>query len=359
MSRVQFQLLGIGICMLVCGCAQDERHPAQLSWLTMGTVAAVQSGQAADVTAVRDLARETFDTLEHVFSTWTETSELARVNATAGGPQEYPCSRDLGALLVTTLDVTRASDGAFNPLVGAIMRAWGFNGAQSMVALPSEALLREACAQADWKGVQLRVHDQVVHVRLDKPGMRLDLGGIAKGYAVDRAFERVKAAGYTNALIDLGGNLRATGEAVPGRGGWRVGIRNPFEGTALVGTFLLHEGEATATSGNYERFVEIHGVRYSHIMDARTGYPVRGMAGVTILAPTAVLADALSTTLFVLGPERGAQVLALYPGCEALWIPDDPAALTVLATPGFAERLTPAGKTAFSLRIIQPFKTEK
>ncbi len=347
------RVLVLSACVLVSGCAREERHPAQLNWLTMGTVAAVQCAQEADVAAVRDLTRAVFDRLEPVFSTWTETSELSQLNAKAGDAQEHPCSPDLGALLTITLDVTRASDGAFNPLVGAIMRAWGFNGAQSLVAPPAEALLRAACEQADWKGIQLSVRDQVVHVRLDKPGMRLDLGGIAKGYAVDRAFERVKAAGHTNSLIDLGGNLRATGEAVPGRGGWRVGIRNPFEGLSMVGTFLLREGEATATSGNYERFVEINGERYAHIMDARTGHPVRGMAGVTILAPTAVLADALSTTLFVMGPERGVQVLARYPGCEALWIPDDPAALTLIATPGFAERLTPMGKKAFSLRIVR------
>jgi len=341
------------------GCARDERHPTQLCWLTMGTVAAVQCGQDKEIGAVRDLARETFDTLEHVFSTWTETSELAQINAEAGSTNVHTCSADLGQLLVVTLDVTRKSDGAFNPLVGAIMRAWGFNGAQSIVAPPAEAVLRKACDVADWRGIQLAVHEQGTRVRLDKPGMRLDLGGIAKGYAVDRAFEHVKAAGYTNVLIDLGGNLRATGEAVPGRGGWRVGIRNPFEGTAMIGTFLLREGEATATSGNYERFVEINGVRYSHLMDARTGHPVRGMAGVTIVAPTAVLADALSTTLFVMGPEHGAQLLAAYPGCEALWIPDDPAALTVIATPGFAERLTPAGNKAFSLRVVEPGKSRK
>jgi thiamine biosynthesis lipoprotein len=181
--------------------------------------------------------------------------------------------------------------------------------------------------------------------------MQLDLGAIAKGYAVDQAWNRLKAAGLTNVLIDLGGNLRSIGEAAPGRGGWRVGVRNPFD-DSLVARFLLRDGEAVATSGNYERFVEIEGVRYAHIMDPRTGAPVTGMAGTTVAAPSAMLADALSTTLFILGPQRGAELLRKHPGCEALWIPDTPTHLAVYATPGMARRLSPIGTAAYALTVV-------
>ena len=170
---------------------------------------------------------------------------------------------------------------------------------------------------------------------------------------MDRAWELLKAARHTNTLIDLGGNLRAMGEAAPGRGGWRTGIRNPFD-NSLVALFLMRDGEAVATSGNYERFTEIDGVRYAHIMDPRTGLPVTGMAGTTVVAPDAMTADALSTTLFILGPQKGAELLRLHPGCEALWIPDLPDALTLYATPGMVKRLTPIGKTSYALRVLNP-----
>ncbi len=116
----------------------------------------------------------------------------------------------------------------------------------------------------------------------------------------------------------------------------------------------MRDGEAVATSGNYERFVEIDGLRYAHIMDGRTGQPVTGMAGVTVIAPDAATADALSTALFILGPQRGAALLRTRPGCEALWIPDTPERLTVLATPGFAARLTPVGDTPYRLTVVTP-----
>ena len=183
--------------------------------------------------------------------------------------------------------------------------------------------------------------------------MLLDLGAIAKGYAVDVAWASLKAAGHANLLIDLGGNLRAIGEAAPGRGGWRTGVRNPFD-HGLIGRFLMRDGEAVATSGNYERFVEINGIRYAHIMDPRTGSPVTGMAGTTVLAPDAMTADALSTTLFILGPAKGAALLRNHPGCEALWIPDTPDTLTVIATPGMADRLTPLGNASYTLTVIRP-----
>ena len=151
-------------------------------------------------------------------------------------------------------------------------------------------------------------------------------------------------------LVDLGGNLRAV------RGSWRTGVRNPFgEGYAAVVT--LAAGESVATSGNYERFVERDGVRYSHILDGRTGEPVSGIAGVTVVTPPALgatLADGLSTTLFVLGPKEGARFLRehaeAYGAAQALWIPDTPANPEILATPEMAARLADA---AFPTRVVR------
>lgn len=299
------------------------------------------------------MAQSVFESLDCELSAWNSNSSLSAVNRAAGAADPVQISPQFSTVLSFALSVCKESDGAFNPLIGPVMHAWGFNGAASRPTPPDAGELRAATALADWRSVQLCALTNGASVRLPTSGMQLDLGAIAKGYAVDLAWNRLKAVKLTNMLIDLGGNLRSIGEAAPGRGGWRVGIRNPFDDT-LIAQFLMRDGEAVATSGNYERFVEIEGVRYAHIMDARTGMPVTGMAGTTVAAPSAMLADALSTTLFVLGPQRGAALLRNHPGCEALWIPDTPTNLTVYATPGMARRLSPIGTATYALSVISP-----
>ena len=155
------------------------------------------------------------------------------------------------------------------------------------------------------------------------------------------AFDRLRAAGDADLMVNLGGNLRCAGASRPGRKGWAVAVRDPYlpYGGGSVGTLTLTGGRATATSGRYERFVEIAGRRYAHVIDPRTGQPVAGLAQVTVVADTAGEADALSTALFVLGPEAGLGLLRSYPGTTALFVPDpaDGQPPRALATPGFLD----------------------
>ena len=348
------RLLSFAVCsclLLSAGCRRGQ-EPLRIQWLTMGTVAAVQCANHATAPQARDVAQTAFDDLDRELSAWKGDSVLMAVNRAAGTADQVPISHAFDTVLHFALNICEESDGAFNPLIGPVMRVWGFNGAAARPEPPAAAELLAAAALADWRSVEFVTLTNGTAVRLQKPGMQLDLGAIAKGYAVDIAWERLLAAGHTNLLIDLGGNLRVIGEAAPGRGGWRTGVRNPFAEGDLIGKFLMRDGEAVATSGNYERFVEIEGVRYAHIMDPRTGKPVTGMAGTTVVAPTAVLADALSTTLFILGPQKGTDLLRHHPGCDALWIPDTPTNLTVYATAGMAKRLTPIGNTPYTLNIV-------
>lgn len=341
-------------CLLLNGCRPAQPEPLRVQWTTMGTVAAVQCADHAAAPQARDLAQAAFDGLDRELSAWKSDSMLSAVNQAAGAGNTVAISPSFAKVLGFALATAKESDGAFNPLIGPVMRVWGFNGAAARPALPEPAELDAARALSDWHKVDFTLTPGGADVRLLMAGMKIDLGAIAKGYAVDLAWERLRAAGQTNLLIDLGGNLRVIGEAAPGRGGWRTGVRNPFEGGDIIGKFLMYSGEAVATSGNYERFVVINGVRYAHIMDSRTGSPVTGMAGTTVVAPTAMLADALSTTVFILGPQKGAALLRGHPGCEALWIPDTPTDLTVYATPGMAARLTPIGATPYRLTVIHP-----
>ncbi len=325
---------------------------ARSQWFTMGTVAAIQAQSMEEAKKGRELIQPLFERVNTLFSTWQETSELSRLNQAAGKNELTPLSPEVATLVAAALQIAEASDGAFNPLAGSLMSFWGFTQERAPSALSSEEALQEARKLADWHRIQFYPTSTPVRLYLPHPGMKLDLGAIAKGYAVDLAYNTLTQVGTTNALIDLGGNLRAIGEASPGRGGWRTGIRNPFVDGSCTAQFLMTNGEAVATSGNYERFVEIANKRYGHIMDVRTGRPVTGMAGVTVVAPSAMLADALSTTLFVLGPEAGVAFLKHYPGCEAIWIPDNPEKLTLLCTPGIAKRLTPIGQKQFISRVI-------
>ena len=349
--RLLFILLPSFSILLLTGCRPAQPEPLRVQWLNMGTVAAVQCADHAAAPQARDLSQAAFDDLDRELSAWKSDSALAYVNQAAGTSNAVAVSPSFAKVLGFALAIAKESDGAFNPLIGPVMRVWGFNGADPRPALPAPAELNAARALADWHKLEFSTTKDGSCVRLLMPGMKLDLGAIAKGYAVDLAWERLRNAGHTNLLIDLGGNLRAMGQAAPQRGGWRIGVRSPFDEKALIGFFILRDGEAVATSGNYERFVEIDGVRYAHIMDSRTAAPVTGMAGTTVVAPDAMRADALSTTLFVLGQQKGAALLRSHPGCEALWIPDSKP-LTVIATPGLAARLTPTGNTPYALTVI-------
>jgi len=305
-----------------------------------------------DAQRARDLVQPIYTRINDLFSTWQEETELSSINHAAGTGKPTPLSPDLATVIASALEISRESEGAFNPLVGSLMAVWGFGKDVTPSAPPSQEALTRAASLADWRVLQFSKTASPATCYLPQSGMKLDLGAIAKGYAVDLAYNALLQKGYTNMLVDLGGNLRAIGEAAPGRGGWRTGIRNPFVEGSCAAQFLLTNGEAVATSGNYERFVEIKEVRYAHIMDGRTGVPVTGIAGVTVIAPSAMLADALSTTLFVLGPQKGCDFLKYYPGCEAIWIPDTPEAMTLLCTPSIAKRLKETGRNPLKIKVL-------
>lgn len=320
------------------GC-RARQPPVSVNWLSMSTSAGVSApaDQAAALPALHADASKAFTEIEQSLSVFRANSDLAEVNRHAG-EADVPVNTHVAVVLDYALRIARESNGAFDPTVGPLMQIWGFR-TNTISAPPEPIQLAAARALVDWRAVAIQPHtNSRTTVRLNQPDMRLDLGAIAKGYAVDLAYRRMQPR-QTAFMLDLGGNLRVYGEAAAGRGGWRTGIRNPFDRNMLIGTILMTNGEAVATSGNYERFVTLTGKRYAHIMDPRTGWPVQGMAGVTVLAPSAMEADALSTALFVLGPEAGLRILRLHPDCEALWVPDmQPPRL--LVTPGFKQRLS-------------------
>ena len=285
-----------------------ERRIQRDSWTVMGTVAGLAfRGDFPGHDATRTRVQKIYERLDALLSAWDPDSELSRISRDGVSNWTERASAEVAECYRTAFELAERSRGAFNPLIGAKMRELGFSQGRHF---------------ADF-----------------------DLGAIAKGFAVDVAWrDMMGEKPVPDALIDLGGNLRVVS------GNWRTGVRNPF-GEGYAATIVLTNGEAVATSGNYERFVEKNGIRYSHILDGRTGEPVAGTAGVTVVAPSAMIADGLSTTLFVLGPEKGARFLGKWhPGAQALWIPDTPESPCILATPEMAARLL---EPACPVRIVR------
>ncbi len=315
--------------LILFGCHRPAPQPVQRDWMVMGTVAqlTLYREDAHRIDEALPIVQRAFARVEETLSIFNSDTPLARVNALAGSGVVTEIPYPFAAPLEFALVISMQSGGAFDPTIGPLMRLWGFRNTAVTSAPPAKAVAQLHAASTGFEhvGVIPVYYDSLVEVQLDRAGMSLDLGGVAKGFAVDFAFWELRRAGITNALINLGGNLRVMGCPSDTRCEWRTGIRDPFDPTAPVETLTLDANEAVATSGNYERFITLDNVRYAHILDGRTGCPVTNMASVTVVAPTAMEADVLSTTLFILGPAEGLRFIErLYPNADALWITDQP-----------------------------------
>lgn len=314
-------------------------EPTVRAWPVMGTLLEVTVWEEDEARAADALrrARAAVFRVDTLMSTYRPESELSAVNRRAGGDTATVVDPWTAEVLAASLAAAEETGGAFDPTVGPLVDVWGFHRERG--GIPPAAARDSATLLTGWRRVEWAPETR--SVRLPDAGMRLDFGAVAKGYAVDRAVVALRGAGVRRAMVDLGGNLRFVGTA-PGGGRWAVGLRHPRdpEGPPLAVT-LLEDGEAVATSGDYERFFVHDGVRYSHLLDPRSGRPVRGVAAVSVVAPTGVRSDLLSTALFVLGPEEGCRLLASIPGVGALWVRDageegeiGPDDLTVGGEPG-------------------------
>jgi len=343
----------IVIISLICapGCSR-RKEPVKETWLAMGTFAAItvadQDCEYLDkyASTARDLMRE----LENSLSVFKPDSEVSRINQSAG-QCPVPVSDYTREVLELTRKYVEISGGCFDPTIAPLVQLWGFNGGTVPDESLDETSVRSLLRCIGYGHLVLSGDSAY----LDTPDMQLDLGGIAKGYAVDVCYRKLMEMKAENVMINLGGNIRCHGMS-RGNKPWKVGVRNPFDPHSIIGTISLTEGMAVATSGNYERFVTIGNKRYAHIIDPRTGYPVRDMAGVTVISTSAVEADAMSTALFVLSIEEGGKVLSLMPQCHALFIPDKQP-LRIWVTHGFAQHFTPEPNLAnhiFELTTCYP-----
>ncbi len=312
------------ILVFASGCNRVEMESTrEFSWPIMGTYGSLILHDGADEAALA-IAKAAVDEVNAHVSAFDPTSDISKINVASGTGQFTETRVHTRRVLEASRRYYAESEGAFNPMIGPLMEVWGFfRGGEKHEFPPAPGVVVKTLPLCDFEGLEVRGADGAT--RLWNPGMRLDFGAIAKGYAVDVAFERLVAAGYTNFLINLGGNMRCIGTPRKGKSSWKVAVRDPrltLEAEPL-GTLLLSEGMAVATSGNYEQFFEIDGKRYTHIMDPRTGMPVSGMAQVTVVAKTAMEADALSTTCFVVGSKASESILSQHPGSGVMFVTVD------------------------------------
>lgn len=303
LKRYIYQILLIACCLCLVSCgsepgtgrqAETERSQDQkLEFFAMDTYMTFTAyGQEAD-TALQ-AAEEEIHKLEGEWSVTDENSEIYKINHSQGAP--VTLSQDTAKILDFALEMARQTDGALDPTIYPIMTAWGFTTDQNRIPSSEEieSLLENVgYEQAVLNGNQIQL----------PAGMELDLGAVGKGYAGDLAAEILKDRGITSALLDIGGNIQAVGSR-PDGSDWRLGIRNPF-GEGQVGVLFVSD-RAVVTSGNYERyFAGDYGQIYGHIIDPSTGYPAdTGLASVTIIAAEGKVGDALSTAMFVKGPQE-------------------------------------------------------
>ena len=306
------------LAVLVCGALQSPPSVQKIeaSRMSMASlysiVAYVERPDEARLTLERAL--DEIDRIDRLMSHYRDDSPLSRINREAGRGA-VPVDRELFDFISLAVKYGADSDGAFDVTVGPLMKAWGFFRGEGR--FPTDADLARARSATGLKHVTLNASDRTI--RFDRDGVEIDLGGIAKGYAVDRAVEILRREGVPAALVSAGGSTVYALATPPDRPHWAVAIQDPLDSRVLAFEVPL-QNRALSISGVSEKFFELDGVRYSHVMDPRTGRPVQGVLSVIVTAPTGTAGDAIDNVLFVEGVERSRAFLRRHPGVEATFL---------------------------------------
>lgn len=296
--RLAFRILLPASCILMMGCSKETLYQEQgyvFGTLVEVTVYGETEQHARQATAS---VMQEFQRLHDMLHAW-QPSELSRLNTAIAKGESRAVSPELAAMLQDAALVSKQSNGLFNPAIGNLVQLWGFHADEFRPVQPDEESIARRVAENPQMSDLTFTPDG--KVQSANKAVQLDLGGYAKGYALDRAVELLRKQGIRNALINIGGNIIALGKH--GRQPWRVGIQHPRRSGALA-ALELGDGEAIGTSGDYQRYFMLGDKRYCHLIDPRNGYPMQGVQAVTILtkgAHAGVLSDAASKPLFISG----------------------------------------------------------
>jgi FAD:protein FMN transferase len=311
-----WSLLGLLVLLTACRSASPGKplQRFEFSHPAMGTLITITL-YACDSTAAKAAAGAAFkriDALEDILSDYQADSELLRLCDQPFGTPVL-VSAELFDILQRAQEIARRSDGAFDVTVGPYVRLWRF--ARKRKALPTPAEIATARAAVGWQ--KLRLDPRARTMTLLVPNMRLDLGSIGKGYAADQALTLLKERGIDRALVAASGDI-AVGNPPPGQRGWRIGIQSLNGATNQTPRTILLSNAGISTSGDTEQFIQINGVRYSHVVDPATGLGLTRRIQATVIGPNATTTDSLDTAVSLLGVERGLALIRSWPRTSAL-----------------------------------------
>lgn len=293
------------LALLALSCERHRESVYKKSTVVMDTVVSITavSGSADHAEKAIDAAFKELRRLEGLLSFWTEESEVAGINRNAG-IRPVKVSPETMDIVEKSVFISVQTEGAFDPTIGPLIRLWDFNNK----TMPSPENVKRTLKLVDYRMIEARRDESAVFLK--DPRMSFDTGGIAKGYSADRAVLKLKEMGIRAGLVAVAGDIRAFGRKPDGTH-WKVGIRNPRAsgGDNDLIAYVELEDEAISTSGDYERYFIKDDIRYHHILAPRTGYPARKSISATVIAPEGVLTDGLSTGVFVMGPEKGIELL--------------------------------------------------
>lgn len=253
--------------------------------------------------------------IENLISDWKSDSQVSEVNQNAG-IRAVKVDKEVFDLTKRAIAISKMTNGAFDISFAAMEKVWKFDG--SMTEIPTPEQIKKSVEKVGYKNIVLDSIQSTIFLQL--PGMKIGFGSIGKGYAADKAREVMEAKGIKAGIVNASGDLTTWGKQPNGKA-WTIGITNPFDTEKFVKIVPLKR-EAVTTSGDYEKFVELNGKRYSHIINPITGYPATGLVSVTVFGPSAEMANGFSTSLIVLGKEAGLQLINQYPEYSCMMITD-------------------------------------
>lgn len=324
MSKTTMKICGVllPILIFVAGCQGNDdprdlaSQPYEEDRILMGTMARIQVFNEDKEEAV-EAAFSRVEELDLMFSMQNPDSEIAAVNE-AAGIEPVSVSDEVYYVMEVALDYAEKSDGRFDPTIGAVTDLWGIG--QEDARVPEEEELAEAVEVVDYSLVEMNEEEQSIYLPVE--GMTIDLGAIAKGYITDEAARILGEHGVDTAIIDMGGDIFVMGTSARGpEEPWNVGIQDPYEARGQILGMLPVTDEAIVTSGIYERVIEGNGQTYHHLMNPATGYPFDNeIAGISIIAETALDGDALATIVFSMGVEEGLSYVNELDGVEVIFV---------------------------------------